>query len=109
MTNQPTPLQYLRGAVASLEDALVGVQRATELLTHSRQARPAEPLRRGEGRNFLRTEFSARPSRCAKRRRLETTMIYDMERGVIRMGQDENGQPVGEIIDSELYNLYRSY
>jgi len=36
-------------------------------------------------------------------------MTYDMERGVIWMGQDENGQPVGEIIDSELYNLYRSY
>ena len=88
--------------------ALVGVQRA-ELQTHSCRARAAEPLRRGEGRHFLRTEFSARPSRCAKRRRLETTMIYDMERGVIWMGQDENGQPVGEIIDSELYNLYRSY
>ena len=36
-------------------------------------------------------------------------MIYDIERGVIWMGQDENGQPVGEIIDSEQYNSYRSY
>ena len=36
-------------------------------------------------------------------------MIYDIERGVIWMGQDENGQPVGEIIDSELYNLYQSH
>jgi len=86
-----------------------GAQRAAELLTHSRQARAAEPLRRGEGRHFLRTEFSASPSRCAKQRRLGTTMIYDVQRGVIWMGQDENGQPVGEIIDNELYNLYRSY
>jgi hypothetical protein len=36
-------------------------------------------------------------------------MIYDMGRGVIWMGQDENGHPVGEIIVGELYNLYRSY
>jgi hypothetical protein len=38
-----------------------------------------------------------------------TTMIYDMERGVIWMGQDENGQTVGEVIDLEQYNLYRSH
>jgi hypothetical protein len=38
-----------------------------------------------------------------------TTMIYDMERGVIWMGQDENGQPVGEVIDLEQYNLYHSH
>jgi hypothetical protein len=36
-------------------------------------------------------------------------MIYDVERGVIWTGEDENGQPVGEVIDLGQYNLYRSY
>jgi hypothetical protein len=31
-----------------------------------------------------------------------------VERGVIWMGEDENGQPVGEVIDLGQYNLYRS-
>ena len=35
-------------------------------------------------------------------------MIYDVERGVIWMGEEENGQPVGEVIDLGQYNLYRA-
>jgi hypothetical protein len=34
-------------------------------------------------------------------------MIYDVERGVIWTGEDDDGQPVGEIIDIRQYNLFR--
>ena len=39
---------------------------------------------------------------------LETAVIYDVERGVIWMDEDEDGHPVGEVIDLGQYNLYRS-
>jgi hypothetical protein len=34
-------------------------------------------------------------------------MIYDVERGVIWLGEDESGQPIGEVIDLGRYNLFR--
>jgi hypothetical protein len=34
-------------------------------------------------------------------------MIYDVERGVIWLSEDESGQPVGEVIDLGRYNLFR--